>query len=446
MCGAGQVCDATGTCGSGCWIGGAYYAAGSTNPSGDCQQCNPSVSTSSWSFKPATTQCRAAGGVCDVAEYCTGNSASCPADAVVNAGTSCRAAAGNCDVAEVCDGAGKTCPSDAHAANGTSCGSTGYGGWGSCGGGANYCATSGTQSRSMTTYTCNSGTCNASTSSQSQTCSLTPTTCAAPTYGSWSGCSYYDVCSNEGERSRTVTRYSLNCATGQCAASTTTEYDGCTRTMPTGSCGSPSYGGWGTCNVSNYCSTSGTQYRSMTTYTCGGGTCNASAGSQSQSCSVYPDTSCPGASYGAWSACSFGDACTTTGTQSRSVTSYDFNCSSGQCNASTSTQTQTCTRAPPTVECSGPSYGAWSACTSTDACGQGGVQSRTVTTYSASGCQCVASTTTETQACPTNSTYPWMACGNMCVNVSDNFNHCGGCGQKCPNYKFVCVEGICEFQ
>ncbi len=61
---------------------------------------------------PAGTVCRPAAGACDVPETCSGGSPSCPADQYVAAGTVCRAAAGVCDVEEVCPGTGPDCPAD----------------------------------------------------------------------------------------------------------------------------------------------------------------------------------------------------------------------------------------------------------------------------------------------------------------------------------------------
>jgi hypothetical protein len=169
-CGSGRICTATGQCLRGCWIADVYYSAGATNPDGVCQVCNPGMSTSSWSFKPSTARCRASGGTCDVAEYCTGTAAECPEDAVASAGTSCRAASGTCDMAEVCDGENKACPTNGYAPNGTSCG-TGYSGWSSCGGFSDACDTTGTQWRTVTAYACGTGTCSAAnTSTQTQAC------------------------------------------------------------------------------------------------------------------------------------------------------------------------------------------------------------------------------------------------------------------------------------
>jgi hypothetical protein len=64
-------------------------------------------------FQPATVTCRPAASTCDAAENCTGSAPSCPTDVVAPAGTPCRGAAGTCDVAESCDGTSNTCPPDA---------------------------------------------------------------------------------------------------------------------------------------------------------------------------------------------------------------------------------------------------------------------------------------------------------------------------------------------
>jgi len=37
------------------------------------------------------------------------------------------------------------------------------------------------------------------------------------------------------------------------------------------------------------------------------------------------------------------------------------------------------------------------------------------------------------------------SCNGYCTNVTDDFNNCGGCGIRCPNYKFQCIEGVCEY-
>lgn len=61
-------------------------------------------------FKAASTTCRPAAGICDEVENCTGSSATCPADSKSTA--ICRASAGVCDLAESCTGLANTCPPD----------------------------------------------------------------------------------------------------------------------------------------------------------------------------------------------------------------------------------------------------------------------------------------------------------------------------------------------
>src|SRR5439155_7101335 len=70
-------------------------------------------------FQSAATVCRAAAGVCDVAEYCPGTSAACPANTLKASTTVCRAAAGVCDVAESCRGTSAYCPANTFKASAT---------------------------------------------------------------------------------------------------------------------------------------------------------------------------------------------------------------------------------------------------------------------------------------------------------------------------------------
>jgi cysteine-rich repeat protein len=64
-------------------------------------------------MKPATFECRSSQGDCDLAETCTGTSAFCPTDRLKPAATECRGSAGACDPAEVCTGRSPLCPADA---------------------------------------------------------------------------------------------------------------------------------------------------------------------------------------------------------------------------------------------------------------------------------------------------------------------------------------------
>jgi len=78
--------------------------------------------------EPASTVCRAStvGEVCDIAEFCDGTNKTCPADVVEPASTVCRPTTVGevCDVAEFCDGSNKTCPGDAVEPSSTVCRAT----------------------------------------------------------------------------------------------------------------------------------------------------------------------------------------------------------------------------------------------------------------------------------------------------------------------------------
>lgn len=109
--------------------------------------------------------------------------------------------------------------------------------------------------------------------------------CGAVTYGGWSACGgYSDTCDATGTRDRSVS--TPRCVSGSCTVVPSTETGGCSRASRDGrSCRSTSYGGWGSCGYSSTCDESATQSRSVTTYTCGGGSCSGSTGSESRGCS-----------------------------------------------------------------------------------------------------------------------------------------------------------------
>ncbi len=121
-----DVCDGTGIscthpssgaceCGNGRVDPGEECDAGTTNgTAGSC--C-----TNTCALRAAGEACRPAAGECDVAETCTGTSATCPADTLAPPTQSCRPAAGACDVAESCSGTSVDCPSDVLTAGGTVC-------------------------------------------------------------------------------------------------------------------------------------------------------------------------------------------------------------------------------------------------------------------------------------------------------------------------------------
>ena len=96
-CGDGQT-DNTGTNPEQCDLGGSNGAS-------------TSCCTSACAFRGAGLICRVAAGVCDLADTCTGSSATCPGDSKSTA--QCRGSAGVCDPAENCNGSSNNCPADA---------------------------------------------------------------------------------------------------------------------------------------------------------------------------------------------------------------------------------------------------------------------------------------------------------------------------------------------
>ncbi|MCA9536252.1 MAG: hypothetical protein KC593_21350 [Myxococcales bacterium] len=147
-CAVGNMaCPANASAPDGTSCGGA--------PSGVCDAQNQCMAGSCVArYASSGTVCRSSVGPCDAAETCTGSSASCPADNLsalngtpcggapsglcdaqdlcmantcvarwVAMGTPCRPASGECDVAETCTGSSASCPpDDVNAKNGVGCG------------------------------------------------------------------------------------------------------------------------------------------------------------------------------------------------------------------------------------------------------------------------------------------------------------------------------------
>ncbi|NNB89234.1 hypothetical protein HJC10_36090 [Corallococcus exiguus] len=296
-CGAGSICDASGQCSTNCFINGTLYASGATNPAGACQVCNPTLSTTSWSFKPASTVCRAATGVCDTAEYCTGISAQCPGDGVV--------------------------------ANGTTCGSTTSGGWSSCGY-SDSCADEGSQERSTTVRVCSSGTCQAFTDTETAGCyrNTEGKSCGTTTTGDWSSCGgFSDVCDQSGGRTRNVTTWT--CSSGSCEGFTTTDQGSCSRSTTGNICGIV-IGPWSACGgFSGTCGRTGTQSLVESTLLCTFGTCGASS-DRTITMSCERDTT--GASCDDGNSCTTGDTCNSGGNCSGGpLCAAGETCSNGVC-------------------------------------------------------------------------------------------------------------------
>jgi hypothetical protein len=79
----------------------------------DCDPSEFGADACSSTTAPSTTPCRPAAGVCDLAEFCTGTSTTCPANTFRTPASVCRPSAGACDPFETCEGGSNpACPAD----------------------------------------------------------------------------------------------------------------------------------------------------------------------------------------------------------------------------------------------------------------------------------------------------------------------------------------------
>lgn len=91
-----------------------------TNPC-SVDQCNGLQAACTHTPGNAGAVCRPAAASCDAVEFCTGVSATCPANAFLPAGTVCREATGPCDVDDTCTGLSQSCGPDNVRSNGYVC-------------------------------------------------------------------------------------------------------------------------------------------------------------------------------------------------------------------------------------------------------------------------------------------------------------------------------------
>ncbi|RYZ17395.1 MAG: hypothetical protein EOO70_02075 [Myxococcaceae bacterium] len=405
-CGAEGVCTGAAQCAQGCWIDGELHASGTTNPAGACQVCDPTQSKTAWSFKPATTQCRGASGVCDAAEYCTGSSAQCPGDGAV--------------------------------ANGTTCGSSSEGSWGACGGFSGTCGESGTESRTVTAQACFNGACQPSSTTESRTCgrSTEGNTCGSSSSGNWSSCSYSGTCGEEGSRSRTVS--GGVCSAGTCHQSSYTETEDCYRSTEGKACGTNSTEAWGSCSFyGGVCGETGARGRTVHRGICSSGSCNQSTYRETEGCSrSTTGIRCGDTNYYPWDICrNESNDCATTGTMTRSVT--ERLCEWGMCRDVSYYQSAGCTRNPAGRTCDDGN-----ACTTGDVCTGGGGCSGTSMSCPA-GQSCSGGVCSGGSGCSAGQ----QRCNGSCTDLLFDSYNCGGCGIQCnPNQNEVCSYGSCQCQ
>jgi len=219
---------------------------------------------------PAGTICRMPANSCEEAARCDGVSAGCPANPVLGTETACTSDGIFCNGSEVCEAGSCTghvdppCPATCDESS-TSCGDcTGsgscapddVGGWSTCVY-ATDCAQTGEQTRSITRYTCVSGTCTGETVEESSTTTCDRVTarspCGDPIYGEWSECVWDgdSECGTTGERTRTEATFS--CRMGSCEPAAGTDSEPCTRSTEGAMCQATTCRGntcmGGDCNV-----------------------------------------------------------------------------------------------------------------------------------------------------------------------------------------------------
>lgn len=112
-CGNGQVCQ-SGSCGTGCNIGGQPYASGAVNPQNPCQSCQPGVSTTAFSPLGNGAACEDDANVCNGTRTC--QNGSCAA-----AGAPITCTPGTCQTGGTCNAVTGACSFNT-ASNGDACG------------------------------------------------------------------------------------------------------------------------------------------------------------------------------------------------------------------------------------------------------------------------------------------------------------------------------------
>ncbi len=123
LCDVAETCTGTtGTCPADGFLPASTLCRAGTTPCDSAEACTgTSAACPADTFAPQTVVCRPPSGPCDAPETCTGSGSVCPADGMRAAGYICHGALGLCDVSEVCDGTTAACPNDVRVAPGTLC-------------------------------------------------------------------------------------------------------------------------------------------------------------------------------------------------------------------------------------------------------------------------------------------------------------------------------------
>ncbi|MFT5357508.1 MAG: hypothetical protein ACI9KE_004745, partial [Polyangiales bacterium] len=212
------------------------------------------------------------------------------------------------------------------------CGEVVSGAWGSCGGFDGPCDMMGTETRTIMTPTCSDGACGVDTTTDSRTCSRNTdgTSCGTTTMGSYGSCGgFANTCDTTGTQSRNVSTFS--CGSGSCQTNNSSQSRSCSRATNGITCGTTTYGGWGACGgFANACDTSGSQQRSRTVRQCSSSSCQATSTPETRSCgrSVSDGTSC--GSF--WQRCC-GGSCTNLANNGSACGACRVNCGALPCTA-----------------------------------------------------------------------------------------------------------------
>ncbi len=373
---------------------------------GECDVAETCTGTSATcpadGFETASTVCRPSAGACDVAESCTGNSAACPADGFLPATTVCRVASGACDVAESCTGSSATCPADGKVADGTTCSD------------GDAC----TQ-----TDTCQAGTCVGGNPvicvalDQCHTagaCSPSTGTCSNPAKANGTNCNDGNACTQAD-----------TCQAGSCTGGnpvTCTAQDQCHSAgscdPANGTCSNPTLANGTTCNDGNAC----TQTDTCQAGSCTGGnpvTCTALDQCHNAGTCDPANGTCSNPVVANGTTCDDGNACTQTDT-----------CQAGTCsggNPVTCTAQDQCHNAgtcdPANGTCSNPNKidgttcDDGNACTMADACNGGSCSGTAVTCTALDQCHNVGTCSPSTGACSNPNKADGSGCddGNSCT-------------------------------
>ena len=323
----------------------------------DCDDANPCTDDAC-----TPEGCRNTGNDdgCDDGSFCNGLDR-CADGACVGAGDPCTGPTSCDETRDVCTG----CASDAD------CPGRSEGAWGACDFGGSSCGESGTATRTVVTFSCESGACVPHETAETQACARETDgeLCASRSCAEFGACEgWSSACDTTGTRTRACSRGI--CSSGTCTTETTSETEDCSRATDGSECAADTCEAYGPCSFPSACATVGTQTRTCTgPATCSGGSCGSGATrTETGSCSrPSPDgASCGPGTCGAWGACT-GFECELTGTQTRSCTPEV--CSAGACVLGAAvSDTQACTRDVTGVACDDGDE-----CTNLDRCTVGGL-------------------------------------------------------------------------